>query len=218
MAHISDSVTEFLGATSMAPTEVQRDMAELADQLGFPIVGPEVGSLLAVIATVKRASSVFEFGSGFGYSASWFLRGMAPDGEIVITERDGDELDRAREFFGRTGDRDRVVFEQGDAIGIVDRYDGPFDIVLIDHEKARYVEGFETVRDRLRPGSVVVADNMMHGPFSFDDIADGVAGESIENDRVQGIVEYLDHVRSADDFATSVIPLGSGIALTARMQ
>ncbi len=218
MAHISDTVTEFLGATSMPPTEVQRDMADLADRLNFPIVGPAVGSFLAVIAATRHASTVFEFGSGFGYSASWFLRGMAPDGRIVITERDEDELDRARDFFGRTGDRDRVVFEQGDAVEIAGRYDGPFDVVLIDHEKARYVEGFETIRDRLRPGSVVVADNMMSGPFSFDDIADGVAGDPIDDDRVRGVVEYLDHVRTADGFATSVIPLGSGIAVTARMQ
>lgn len=212
----TEMLDEFLRTTGLQPTTIQREMAEHAEAEGFPIIGPVVGAFLAVVATAVTARSVFEFGSGFGYSASWFLRGMADDGTIVLTERDDDELELARSFFERTGSIDRIEFEQGDAVETVGRYDGPFDMVLIDHEKARYVEGFEAVRGRLAAGSVVIADNMMHGPFSFEDIADGVAGEPIDDRRVRGVVDYLDHVRSADGYATSVLPLGNGIAVTTR--
>lgn len=212
----AETLDEFLRTTGMQPTAIQREMAEHAEERGFPIIGPEVGAFLAVVATAVNARSVFEFGSGFGYSASWFLRGMADDGTIVLTDRDDDELELARSFFERTGSIERMDFERGDAVEIVDRFDGPFDMVLIDHEKARYVEGFEAVADRLAAGSVVIADNMMHGPFSFEDIANGVAGEPIDDRRVRGVVDYLDHVRSADGYVTSVLPLGNGIAVTTR--
>lgn len=216
MPEIPDAIGEFLRATGMAPTPIQVEMAEHAEREGFPIVGPTVGGFLAVIATTVAADSVFEFGSGFGYSASWFVRGMADDGSIVLTEHDADELELARSFFDRAGPTQHVAFELGDANDIVDRYDGPFDVVLIDHEKARYVEGFEAVRDRIAPGGVVVADNMMYGPFSFEEIAAGVAGDPGGDDRVRGVVDYLDHVTSADGFVSCVLPIGSGIAVTAR--
>mgnify|MGYP006279418187 CR=1 FL=1 len=206
----------YLRSTGLPPTAVQREMADHADREEFPIVGPTVGSLLCGMAVMIGARSVFEFGSGFGYSASWFLRGMTEDGSIVLTEHDRDELDLAKSFFERSGDAGRVTFEHGDAIEIVDRYPGPFDIVLIDHEKSRYVDGFEAIRDKVAPGGVVVADNMMHGPFEFREIADGVAGRSMSDGRVEGVVHYLDHVNNADGFVTSVVPLGSGIAVTVK--
>lgn len=216
MAVDPDVLEDFLRSTGLPPTELQREMAVHADREGFPIVGPTVGSLLSAIAIMVDARSVFEFGSGFGYSASWFLRGMPTDGSIVLTEHDRDELDLAKAFFERADDIDRLAFEHGDAIEIVDRYDGPFDVVLIDHEKSRYVSGFEAVRKKLAPGGVVIADNMMHGPFEFHQIADGVAGQPVTDDRVEGVVDYLDHVNDADGFVSSVVPLGSGIAITVK--
>lgn len=216
MVAMPDAIGEFLRSTGPAPTPIQEEMADHADREGFPIVGPTVGGFLAVLAAAVGAETVFEFGSGFGYSASWFLRGMPDDGTIVLTEHDQDELELARSFFDREGTADRVVFEQGDAVEIVIRYEGPFDLVLIDHEKSRYVAGFEAVRDRLAPGGVVIADNMMHGPFEFESIAEGLAGGPVQDDRVRGVVDYLDHVRSAPEFMTSVVPIGSGIAVTAR--
>jgi len=211
-----DVLSDFLRSTGLPPTAVQREMAHHADREGFPIVGPTVGSLLSTIAVMADAQSVFEFGSGFGYSASWFLRGMREDGSIVLTEHDRDELDLAQSFFERSNDVDRVTFEHGDAVEIVERYAGPFDIVLIDHEKSRYVQGFEAVREKLAPGSVVIADNMMHGPFEFQAIAEGVAGGPLTDDRVEGVVKYLEHVTEAEGFVTSVVPLGSGIAITVK--
>ena len=218
MASIPDQIREFLRSTATPPTPLQRQMAEHADRNGFPIVGPTVGNLLALLAAVGKADSVFEFGSGFGYSASWFLRGMPTDGRIVLTERDADELELARSFFTEAGEVDRVRFEQGDALDIVQGYEGPFDIVLIDHEKARYVEAVEAVRGKLRPGSLVIADNMLSGPFAFAEIADGVDGKPVTDDRVRGIVNYLEHVRTDDAFMSSVVPLGSGIAISARLR
>jgi caffeoyl-CoA O-methyltransferase len=60
-----------------------------------------------------------------------------------------DEIEPAREFLGRAGLADRAAFEHGDAMEIVDRYDGLFDVVLIDHQKSRYADAFHSVRDRL---------------------------------------------------------------------
>lgn len=101
--------------------DVIDDMDTYADEQDFPTVGPEVGGWLRLLARMSNARSVFEFGSGFGYSAYWFAEALPNDGEIVLTERDAANLDRAREYLSRGGYLDQVTMEQGDAVETVER-------------------------------------------------------------------------------------------------
>jgi predicted O-methyltransferase YrrM len=166
------------------------------------------------------AERVFEFGSGFGYSAYWMAPAVPAEGEIVLTEIDADELDSAREYFRRGGYIDRATFEHGDAIDIVDTYEGPFDVVLVDNEKARYTEAFEAVREKVPVGGVVAADNAIEaGPLEFDDIRALLAGEDVPaSDASRGIADYLDTVRTDPDFETGLLPLGEGVAVSVRVR
>lgn len=212
-----DPIRRFMAAAGPEPTAIQIEMQDQADAEGFPIIGPEVGGFLQTLSGLVDATTVYEFGSGFGYSASWFLRGMPPEGQIVLTEHDPAELDQARAYFDRAGLSDRATFEGGDALSIIDDYEGPFDIALIDHQKDRYVDGFEAIRDKLAPGGVVLADNMMRGPLDFDDVLAGIEGEADAeafDDSTAGVIEYIEHVRSTQAFSSTVLPIGSGVAIS----
>ena len=219
MSVLPDDLARFVRTTGPAHDEIQAEMADYADERGFPIVGPEVGGTLRLLARLTDARRVFEFGSGFGYSAYWFLRGM-DGGEVVLTEVDADELAMAREFFERADLTDYATFEEGDAIGIVDDYDGPFDLVLVDNEKHRYVEAFEAVREKVPVGGVVVADNVMAGPVDFEALLAHVDGDSMDDvdEATRGIADYLDTVRGDEAFETVVLPLGEGIAVSTRVR
>lgn len=212
-----DALEGFVRASGPEPTAVQREMEAYAREHGFPIVGREVGGLLRLFARMVDAAFVFECGSGFGYSASWFAHALPDDGRVVLTEHDPDELDMAREFFDRDGIADRATFEEGDALDVVTRYDGPFDVVLLDHEKRRYVEGFQIVREKVAPGGILIADNMMHGPIDFDDVLAGIQGEAVDTDESsRGVISYIDRVRADPEFDTAVLPVGSGIAVSCK--
>ncbi|XVH31042.1 O-methyltransferase [Haloferacaceae archaeon DSL9] len=216
---LSDDRSRFARAIGPDHTPIQDEMAAYADEHGFPIIGPTAGSVLRLLARATNASRAFEFGSGYGYSATWFLRGMDPTGEIVLTEFDADELEMARDFFERAGFTDRAVFEEGDALAIVDSYDGPFDLVLIDHEKERYADAFEPLRTKLRPGGVIVADNLARGPIDFDALLAFVetGAELPQNDAATaGIARSLEAIRAAEGFETTLLPVGSGLAVTVR--
>jgi caffeoyl-CoA O-methyltransferase len=215
---LSEKVQRYLRATGPSPDDVQTEMTAYAAEHGFPIIGPDAGGVLRSLACATQAKRVFEFGSGFGYSASWFLRGLPEDGEVVLTEFDADELELAEEFLTRAGLADRAVFEHGDAMEVVAAYDGPFDIVLFDHQKDRYADAFAAVRDRLPVGAVVVADNVMQGPFSLDDLLAYVESDTARpaDSNTRGIIDYLETVRTDADFHTVVLPVGNGLALTTR--
>jgi predicted O-methyltransferase YrrM len=196
-------------------------MAARGEREAFPTVGPEVGGVLAFLARVVGARRAFEFGSGFGYSAYWIARELPADGEVVLTERDPDELDAAREYFERGGLADRARFEGGDALDAIEGHDAPFEFVLLDHEKRRYVEAFEAVRPKVPAGGVVVADNAMTaGPIQFEKLLALVEGSHpyAVGDATQGIADYLARVRGDDDFETVALPLGEGIAVSYRVR
>ncbi|WP_246987863.1 O-methyltransferase [Halorientalis marina] len=212
------ATAEFARTLGPEPDDVLEAMDAQANEEGFPTVGPAVGGWLQLLARMVDAERVFEFGSGFGYSAYWFARALPVDGEIVLTEVDADELDQAREYMSRGGFDDHARYELGDAIETVDDYDGPFDVVLIDNEKHRYREAFAAVREKVAPGGVVVADNAMTaGPMDFAALRALVAGESVDTDEhTRGVAEYLDHVGTDPDFETVLLPLGEGVAVSHR--
>ena len=214
------AVTEqFARTLAPDPDGIIEEMDARADREGFPTVGPAVGAWLRLLARLTDARRVFEFGSGFGYSAYWMAPAIPEDGDLVLTEIDADELDSARAYFRRGGYADRATFEHGDAIDIVDGYDGPFDVVLVDNEKERYVEAFEAVRETVPVGGVVAADNAVEaGPLDFAAIRALLAGEDVEaNAASHGIAAYLERVRDDPDFETGLLALGEGVAVSVRV-
>ncbi len=216
---LPDVTEQFARTLAPEPDEIIAEMDERADREGFPTVGPAVGAWLRLLARLTDAQRVFEFGSGFGYSAYWMAPAIPADGEVVLTEIDADELDDARGYLQRGGYADRAVFEHGDAIDVVDRYDGPFDVVLVDNEKGRYTEAFEAVREKVPVGGVVAADNAVEaGPLEFADIRALLAGEDVAaSDASRGIADYLGRVRDDPDFETGLLPLGEGVAVSVRV-
>ena len=138
---------------------------------------------------------------------------------MVCTEFDADEAERGVAFAADNGYADRVTFEVGDAMEAIGRYDGPFDAVLIDHQKERYADAYRAVLPKVRTGGVIVADNIARGPIDFGDlVAHFEAGEPLPDAPVdaetRGIGEYVGTVRSDDAVETAVLPVGSGIAVS----
>lgn len=196
--------------------EIQSEMAIYAREHGFPIIGPAAGAILTQCALMRNATRIFEFGSGFGYSATWFLKGLAPEGEIILTEVDPDELALAEEYLDRAGELDRVILEAGDALEIIESYDGPFDCVLLDLHKSGYPQAFELVHDKLAAGGVVIADNILDGPVRYDELLPYLRDESSlpEDETVAGLVSYLRLVQSTPGCHTTIIPVDEGLAVT----
>lgn len=217
---LAEDTAEFVRAMAPNLDDVGQELADHNVAEGFPVVGPEVGGTLRLLARLARAERAFEFGSGMGYSAYWIAPVIPEDGDIVLTDFEAENLEVAREFFDRGGYADRASFEVGDALDTYEEYDGPFEFVLIDNLEAEYLETFELVRNDVPPGGVICADNVMTGPAVQEDLALAALSDDPDwgtmDEYTEGVVEYLLHVRDVEEFETTLFPIGEGLVVSVK--
>jgi predicted O-methyltransferase YrrM len=187
------------------PDPVQREMEELARTRGFPIVGPLVGRLLMLLAKTTSARRILELGSGFGYSALWFARALPDGGEIILTEYDRDDSDRSRGFLAGAGLANKATFLVGDALALVDSVDGPFDIVFIDVDKEQYPAALDKALPLLRPGGLLIADNVLWQGRVVD--------EEPPAPSTAGILEFNLRIHADPRLEVAMVPLRDGLAI-----
>jgi len=209
---LTDAAFDAVRAGNPDQSPILAEMTEYGHDEHFPIVGPDAGRFLRLLARLADARRVFEFGSGFGYSAAWFADALPADGDLVLTDFDESNLDRATEFLDRAGYADRCTFEAGDAFESFESHDGPWDIVFIDCQKTRYADALDRAVPELRDGALVVADNVLDGPASPDELRQAFAGTA-PSDAAAGIAKYVEKVRDAP-FETAIVPLGEGLSVS----
>jgi caffeoyl-CoA O-methyltransferase len=186
-----------------------REMESLAAETRFPIVGNQVGRLLYVLTASSGARRIIELGSGFGYSAYWFARAMGKDGLVILTDYSMERLQQAQEFLSRAGLRDRAQFESGDALEALRNAKGSFDIIFNDIDKELYHEVLPLAAERLRPGGLLICDNMLwHGRVLKPDPSDAAT---------QAVLRLTRELYRSPDFLTTLMPVRDGISVSVRL-
>ena len=175
---------------------------------GVPIVGPLVGRLLELCARLVRARRVLELGSGFGYSALWLARGMGRDGSLVCVDASAENAAIAAGAFRRAGIADQVRFEVGDALALLDRTPGPFDLIFNDIDKEQYPAAFPKLLARLGQGGLLITDNLLW--------SGRVATEEPAAASTRVIREYTRLLTATPELLTVILPLRDGVGLSLR--
>lgn len=208
---LSREMTEYLGELEniRSRSDWLRHIEKRAITEGFPIIGPLVGRLLAILARSVQAKKVLELGSGFGYSALWFSKGMESGGVIVCTDGDARNRDCAFEYFSQAQLSQRIDFRIGDALTISRELSGPFDIVFNDIDKHEYPVVIEEAHRLLRPGGLLISDNTLWS---------GKVIDPDENDRyTHGIKQYNKTLFADKRFFSTIIPLRDGVSVSVKL-
>jgi predicted O-methyltransferase YrrM len=140
---------------------------EASAKAGLPEiqVSPSQGKLLMLLARIQGARSILEIGTLGGYSAIWLARALPPDGRLITLEADPLHAEVARANIARAGLAGLVELRVGKALETLPQLAaegcGPFDLVFIDADKVNYPHYFTWSLKLTRPGSVIIADNVV---------------------------------------------------------
>ena len=175
-----DQVRSYLAELVPPRAPELQAMEAYAAQHGFPIIGPAAGYYCYQLARMIGARRIFELGSGYGYSTAWFARAVEENGGGVVHHVVWDEAlsQQARRHLAALGHADTVTFHVGEAVAALRAAAGPFDLIFNDIDKEGYPGALPAIVEKLRPGGLLVIDNMLwHGRiFNPDDASPGTAG------------------------------------------
>jgi predicted O-methyltransferase YrrM len=192
----------------------------LLDEIGragaardLPLVDAEVGALLRVLVVALGATKVLEIGTAIGYSGLWLAGGLPPRGMLLTMERDPDRAQEARGYFARAGLADRASVIVGDAQRMVAKVAGPFDLIFQDGDKELYVPMLDRLVGLLRPGGVLVTDNVLWDGEVIPGYVDPPRRDAAST---RAIAEYNDRLNAHPRLMTATLPLRDGVAISVR--
>ena len=182
------------------------EMERLAKREDIPIIGPACGRLLALAVQVSRAKRIFEMGSAIGYSALWMARAAGGGAKIHYTDSDPRNVERARAFLRRAGVGRRVEMHQGDALEVLRKTPGVFDLIFIDVDKDQYPAALRLAQKRLRRGGLLVADNVLW----YGRVAHAAKrGDTF----TRGIQQFNRKIYADKNLFPVIVPLRDGVAI-----
>lgn len=192
------------GLVPERPSELQK-MEAYADKYHFPIIGPACGQACYLMARLTQARTVFELGSGYGYSTAWFARAVRENGGGKVHHVVWDEelSQMAREHLQVLGYQDLVQFHLGEAVEALRQADGPFDLIFNDIEKTAYPDSLAVIEEKLRPGGVLILDNMLYGGYVWVPTEQGEATEAVRR--------TTEMLTTSPNWVTSLLPIRDGL-------
>lgn len=190
------------------------ELEEEAAKDHVPIMDPLGIRLLMQLVRLKRPERILEVGTAIGYSALQMLAAY-PEASIVTIERDEVRYKQAAEHIERQQQSARIETIFGDALDEMASLAAKgekFDFVFIDAAKGQYMRFFEMAHEMLRPGGLIVTDNVLFRGF--------VAGSGEIPKRFQKMVEkvrnYNRMLMEHPEYETTIIPIGDGVAVSLK--
>jgi predicted O-methyltransferase YrrM len=210
---VPDAIERYLASLNRASDPVLADVAQQSEARGVPLVGAEVGALLRMLATAIQATRVLEIGTAVGYSGLWLAGALPPDGMLLTMEMSEELAREAQKNFARARLADRVSVIIGDASLKVAKVAGPFDLVFQDGDKMLYTPMLDRLIALLRPGGLLVTDNVLWG----GEVVPGFAPSS-ERDAAdtRAIVDYNERVAAHPLLLTTIVPLRDGVSISVK--
>ena len=207
---IPDPLQAYLDALVPPRPEPLGAMERRAGETDFPIVGPASGQFCYLIARLTGARRIFEMGSGFGYSTAWFARAVRENGGGVVHHVVWDAAlsEEARSRLGELGLDDLVEFHTAEAVATLRQTPGPFDLIFNDIDKPDYPAALPVIREKLRPGGVLIVDNLLWSGRVLD------PGDESESTRA--IRELTRRVAEDPSWTASIVPIRDGLLLALR--
>lgn len=184
--------------------ERETHLKTLAPQM---LSGPLQGRFLAMLSRILNPQTILEVGTFTGYGAHCLAEGLAEHGTLHTIEGNPETVFIIRKHLEAAGLEKSVVLHQGDAKEIIPTIEGEFDLVFLDGNKREYDHYFDLLADRMRPGGLLLADNVLWS-------GKVVSGETDQD--TQMLDAFNKRVLADERFTNLILPLRDGLLMAQR--
>ena len=210
---VDERMVTYINSLDMGNTPLLNEIEKEAKADLVPVIRREMQSFLKVLLAIHRPLRVLEVGTAVGFSALLFCEYGPENMQVTTIEKYEKRIPIARENFRRAGRENQITLLEGDAADILKELQESYDLIFMDAAKGQYIHFLDDVRRLMKPGSVLVSDNVLQGG---DIIESHYAVERRNRTIYKRMREYLYELKHNDKLLTSVIPLGDGVTVSVR--
>jgi caffeoyl-CoA O-methyltransferase len=207
---LQPAMAEYLSGLEPDPDPLLAEMRAHGERDHIPIVQDVTGGLLEVLAASTGAARAVEVGTAIGVSTLHLARGGA---HVTSFEVDPERHEHARQYLARDGRADQVDLRLQDAAeGLAELEWGGYDLGFIDGPKAGYPTHLDQIVGLLRPGGVLLVDNVLMGGGA----ATGEPSDQWSAESVTAIRAFNAALKARPELRMTFLPVGDGVALGVR--
>ena len=210
---VDERMVTYINSLDMGNTPLLNEIEKEAKADLVPVIRREMQSFLKVLLAIHRPLRVLEVGTAVGFSALLFCEYGPENMQVTTIEKYEKRIPIAREKFRRAGRENQITLLEGDAADILKELQESYDLIFMDAAKGQYIHFLDDVLRLMKPGSVLVSDNVLQGG---DIIESHYAVERRNRTIYKRMREYLYELKHNDKLLTSVIPLGDGVTVSVR--
>lgn len=166
------------------------------------------GRVLAMISHMIRPERILEIGTYTGYSAICLAEGMQEHGKLITLDINEELEQRVKNYFEEAGLTSRIRYKIGNAMEIIPTLDETFDLVFIDADKENYSLYFDLVIDKVRPGGIILADNVLWS---------GKVIQEKKDKDTRALVEFNKKVQDDKRVENVLLPIRDGIFIIRKV-
>lgn len=164
------------------------------------------GRLLALFSTMMRPRRVLEIGTYTGYSALCLAEGLTEDGLLITIDVNEELEDFTRSFFDKSPYKNKIDYRIANAVELIPTLPDMFDLVFIDADKLNYALYYDLVIDKVRPGGVIIADNVLW------------SGKVVQTDKkidkdTQNLLDFNQKVHNDPRVSNLLLPIRDGLMI-----
>jgi caffeoyl-CoA O-methyltransferase len=203
-------VHEYLVAHGTPPDALQRELIEETQRLGgisLMQIAPEQGAFMTLLTRAIGARRAVEVGTFTGYSAICIARGLPEDGHLLCCDVSEEWTRVARRYFEKAGLAERIELRIGPGAETLASLpvDDPLDLAFIDADKPGYPVYYEEILKRLRPGGLVLVDNVLW--------MGRVADPEVDDEQTRAIRSFNDFVAADDRVDRVMLAISDGLTI-----
>lgn len=211
---VDDRIVAYIHSLASDDSQILMQIEKDAREHYVPIVRKETKELLKILVLMKQPRHILEVGTAVGYSALYMNQYQPEDGKITTIERNEKRIQKAKQNFATCKKEDRIILLEGDAMDILQKLDGSYDMIFVDASKGQYIHFLDELLRLIPIGGVLISDNVLQ---DGDVVKSRYAIERRNRTIHKRMREYLHQITHMEEFETVVLPIGDGVTISVRV-